>query len=107
MNNYDPEVAPNPAAWLAVDEMERVKLVEAYHQAAKIETPNPAAHAAMHVLVENLIAQQQGNVALVMASHQQSGMSRHEALHAIAKVIATSMVEAQHAQAAAQAAQST
>ncbi len=107
MNNYDPEVAPDPATWLAIEEMERVKMVEAYHQAAKIETPNPAAHAAMHVIVETLIAQQQGNVAQVLAGHQQGGMTRHEAVHAIAKVIATSMVEAQHAQAAAQAAQST
>ncbi len=102
MDKYDPEVAPNPAEWLAVEEMERVKLVEAYHTAAKIETPNPTAHAAMHVLVENLIAQQQGNVAQVMVAQQAGGMTRHEALHAIAKVIATSMVEAQQAQAAAQ-----
>lgn len=106
MDKYDPEVAPDPATWLALEEMDRIKLVEAFHQAAKIETPDPTAHAAIHALVENLIAQEQGNVAQVLAGHQATGMTRHQALHAIAKVIATSMVEMQQAQAQAQAAQS-
>jgi hypothetical protein len=97
MNNYDSEVTPDPAEWLALDEQERVRLVEAYHLAAQISLPNTAAHAAMHVVVENLIAQQQGNVAQVMANHQKDGMTRHEALHAIAKVIATSMIEMHNA----------
>lgn len=34
MNRYDPERAPNPEQWLALDEQLRITLAEQYHRGA-------------------------------------------------------------------------
>ena len=31
MNRYDPEYAPNPEQWLALDEQERIDLARSWH----------------------------------------------------------------------------
>ena len=42
--------------WLALDEGERIYLVEKYHEASRINVPNPTTHAVIHVVVENQLA---------------------------------------------------
>ena len=40
MNHYDPEHAPNPEQWLALDEQVRIDLAEEHHRVARIKLPN-------------------------------------------------------------------
>ena len=88
MEEYDPLVAPDPDAWLAVDEQERIELVEAYHLDEGVELPNPKVHAILHVVVENQIAE--GDALPVRRTAERlmaEGLDRHDALHAIGLVL--------------------
>ena len=88
MNRYDPDHTPNPEQWLALDEQLRIQLVEEHHRAARIKQPNLKAHATFHAIVENQIAENTESVVRAMARLTTEGLSRHEALHAIASVLA-------------------
>lgn len=88
MNLYDPEHAPNPEQWLALDEKTRIRLAEEHHRAARIKLPNLKAHAVFHAIVENQIAENTESVVRAMARLTAEGLPRHEALHAIASVLA-------------------
>jgi hypothetical protein len=61
--HYDPDKAPDPKEWLALDEQERIRLAKNYHVARRIKLPNANAHAAFHAVVENQIAEGSGPVA--------------------------------------------
>ncbi len=89
MDTYDPNVAPEPDEWLSLDEGERMMLVEDFHYSEQPEPPNLIAHCAMHVAVENQIAMSPqipvaGHLDRLMAE----GLGRHDAIHAIASVLA-------------------
>lgn len=88
MNRYDPDHTPNPEQWLALDEQMRIQIIEEYHRAARIKLPNLKAHAIFHAIVENQIAENTESVIRAMARLTTEGLSRHEALHAIASVLA-------------------
>ena len=88
MKNYEPESAPNPAAWIALNEQERIRLAEARHLAARIKLPNVKAHAAFHAIVENQIAEGHPPAVRALARLIHEGLSRHDALHAIGSVVA-------------------
>ncbi len=88
MNRYDPDHAPDPGQWLALDEQLRIQLVEAYHRAARIKLPSLTAHAVFHAMVENQIAEDTESVVRAMARLTTEGLSRHEAIHAVASVLA-------------------
>lgn len=85
---YDPDVPPDPAQWLALDEGVRMLLVQRYHEGARIRLPKPNLHYAIHVVVENQIAEALPAVERAMARLQAEGLARHEAVHAIAAVAA-------------------
>lgn len=53
---YNPEIAPIPAAWLALDESERIELCIAFHKKTKEKPPNLKLHAIIHAVVENQLA---------------------------------------------------
>jgi len=93
LNRYDPEHAPDPEQWLALDEQERILLVEAHHRMARIKLPNLTAHAIFHAVVENQIAENLESVVRAMARLTAEGLSRHEAIHAIASVLGEHIVE--------------
>jgi hypothetical protein len=85
---YDPAVAPDAADWLALDEQERLYLVESYHRRAGISLPAPAGHAAWHVAVENQIAADDPPATQrTLARLTAEGLDRHETIHAIAWVL--------------------
>lgn len=88
MNRYDPDHAPNPEQWLALDEQARIDLAEEHHRVARIKLPNLKAHAVFHAIVENQIAENLESVVHAMARLTAGGLSRHEAIHAIASVLA-------------------
>lgn len=89
---YDPHTPPDADLWQGLDEDEQVQLVLAYHRAAGDVLPNPRAHAALHVVVENQIALGQTiPVAATLIRLQNEGLDRHEAIHAVASVLAGHM----------------
>ncbi len=94
MDRYDPENAPIPDEWLALDEGERIYVVEQFHRDAGVQVPNLLAHATFHVVVENQLALP--NQVLVRDTLQRligEGLSRHDAVHAIASVLAVRVHE--------------
>ena len=93
MTNYDPEITPDPTAWLALDEQERIDLAEAHHRAARIRLPNVKGHAVFHAIVENQIAIGLESVVRAMSRLMNEGLSRHDALHAIGSVVAEHLFE--------------
>jgi hypothetical protein len=94
MQNYDPELPPNPAEWLALDEQLRILLAELYHRKAREKVPNLQAHAAFHAMVENPIAQGLEPVVRAMARLLTQGLSRHDAVHAVGSCVADHFFEA-------------
>ena len=94
MTRYDPEIAPDPSEWLALDEQERIQLAEVHHRFARIKLPNAKVHAVFHAIVENQVAEGLEPVVRAMARLQREGLSRHDALHAIGSVSAEHVFEA-------------
>jgi hypothetical protein len=88
---YDPSAAPDPQRWLALDEDERIDLVLGYHRRTKIKLPSPRVHAALHVMVENQLAEGYEAAVAALARLIAGGLQRHEAIHAIASVAIVQM----------------
>jgi len=86
--HYDPEIAPDPAQWLALDEQERILLAEAHHRDARVKLPAIEAHAMLHAILENQIAEGVEPVVRAVPRLMAEGLSRHDALHAIGSVLA-------------------
>ena len=88
MEEYDPLKAPDPQQWLKMDETERLTLVEKYHEKMNVELEDPRMHAIMHVIVENQLAENIPDVVEAMERLQFQKLNRHNAIHAIATVLA-------------------
>ena len=87
MEEYNPYHAPDPEEWLAMDEDERILLIERWHLAHdKQDIPNVTAHAVMHAIVENQLAEKVETVQAALKRLLREGLERHEAIHAIAAV---------------------
>lgn len=93
---YDPEHAPDPREWLALDEHERIRLAKNYHTAARIKAPNAEAHALFHAVVENQIAEGYGPTCRTLDRLQKEGLTRHDAIHAIGSAIAEFTYDSLH-----------
>jgi len=92
MECYDPHVPPAPAAWLALDEAERIALVTEFHRRARIRLPNAQMHAAFHATIENQLAMgDEIPVGGTLDRLMVDGLDRHEAIHAIASVLSAHM----------------
>ena len=88
MQTYDANVEPSAAEWLAIDEDERIALVESYHRRRRIRVPKLTLHATIHVVVENQIALGEAVVIDTLARLRSEGLTRHDALHAVGMVLA-------------------
>jgi hypothetical protein len=95
--SYNPASAPDPAAWLAEPEQERVRSVSTFHMVNRLNAGNAKAHAAVHVIVENQVAMGIGPTVRAMARLQSQGLSRHDALHAVGAVVSSYMFASMHA----------
>lgn len=84
---YDPAKAPDAATWLALDETQRIELVSAYHRRSRVKLPNANVHAALHVVVENQLAQGFALAKEALDRLRGDGLDRHEAIHAIGSVL--------------------
>jgi hypothetical protein len=92
MKRYDPLKEPAPEEWLDLDEGERLRLVGGYHRHVRARLPNIAAHASLHVIVENQAALgDEIPVHRTLDRLMQEGIDRHEAIHAVATVLAEHM----------------
>jgi hypothetical protein len=89
IQDYDPLAEPHPDAWLATDEQRRLDVVERYHRDEGFEAERAGAHAAVHLIVENQIAEgDQLPVRRTLLRLMAEGLDRHEAIHAIGSVLA-------------------
>ncbi len=86
--NYDPESAPDPEAWLELNEPERIELVRRFHALTQETSGGPETHAIVHVSVETQLAEGHPAARAAMARLLEEGLDRHEALHAIGSVVA-------------------
>lgn len=93
MKTYDPDAGPAATEWLAIDEAERIGLVESYHRRRRIEVPQLTLHATIHVVVENQIALAESVVIDTVARLQAEGLTRHDAVHAVGMVLAGQFYE--------------
>jgi hypothetical protein len=99
MNNYDPDIEPNPEAWLELFESDRLELVMEFHaqleddlEDTEDEIPNMEMHCGMHVVVENQLAMDSPPLARkTMSRLMEAGVSRHDAMHAIANAMTQEM----------------
>lgn len=95
MDTYNPDIAPDPDVWLALDEGERIHLVGVAHEGERLKDESAdRLHALFHTVVETQLAEgQPPAVRRTMERFQARGVSRHQTLHAIASVLAPLMVE--------------
>lgn len=84
---YSPDKTPDPKEWLALSEVERMRLARSYHEAARIKLPNVKAHAAIHAAVENQIAIGYDPTCRAIVRLQEQGLDRHDAIHAVGSVL--------------------
>ena len=88
MQRYDPLKAPDPEEWLALDEQERIELVQDYHRRMRIRLPNAKLHAMAHAIVEAQIALAGETPARRTVQRlMDEGLDRHEAIHAVGSVL--------------------
>lgn len=87
MDTYNPDTAPDPKVWLEWDEGERLLMVSDYHEQAGQELPNLQLHAAIHMVVENQLAEAYRPTVEALGRLVRDGLSRHEAVHAIGSVL--------------------
>jgi len=91
--DYDPDVGPDPADWLALDEAERLLQVKDYHERYDPLLAKPEVHAVIHVVIENQIAM--GDDAPAREALERlmaEGLTRHEAIHALGSVLTDMIV---------------
>jgi hypothetical protein len=96
VKKYNPDEAPDPTDWLGHSEDERIEAVRAYHRGARVHLPSERLHATIHAVVENQLATGE---ALVVETHgrlQREGLNRHEAIHAVGKVLAEHIYDLLH-----------
>ncbi|MBI4002477.1 MAG: hypothetical protein HY348_11925 [Nitrospira defluvii] len=84
---YNPDVAPDPDTWLALDESQRLDLVSAYHRRTRAKLPDVHLHAAVHVIVENQLTDGFDLARDALDRLRAEGLDRHEAIHAISSVL--------------------
>jgi hypothetical protein len=94
VDTYNPDEAPNPREWLSLGEADRVQLIVAYHEGAKIPVANARLHAAIHTVVETQIAMPEQAVVETMARLRREGLSRHDAIHAVGSVLVERLLSA-------------
>lgn len=94
---YDPEVPPEPEAWLAADEQIRMMACMQFHSRSGVafgpET-NPRLHAILHAILENQIALgEPPRVAATVRRLIAEGLGRHDAIHATSTVVVKFMTD--------------
>lgn len=89
LDAYDPNIAPDPEAWLALSEAEQIDLIQAYHEDEGVELEDEAMliHAGLHATVESQAAAGLEPVQETLDRLMREGLGRHDAIHALAAII--------------------
>jgi hypothetical protein len=91
---YDPLAGPEPAAWQAADEAERLEAVMEFHYWEGVHLPAELLHATFHVVVENQVLMgEELPVEATLRRLMEEGLDRHDAIHAIGSVLAVHVQE--------------
>jgi hypothetical protein len=87
--HYDADIAPDPEAWLGLDEQARIDLAIKYHRKNRLPMgQDPKMHGVAHVIVENQVASGDATaVPATLARLMREGLNRHDAIHAIGSVL--------------------
>src|SRR3989449_11338755 len=94
VKRYDPQHAPDPEAWLALDEGERTELVLQYHRRARVRLPNARLHATIHVVWRTRSRwATRSPFAGRSSGCGPRGSNRHDAVHAVGSVRAKRIYE--------------
>ena len=91
---YDATEGPDASEWLESDEAERLDAVLRYHRSAKERAGSARAHAAIHVTVENQLAEGLGGAVRAMERLREQGPDRHDAIHAVGAVVSEQIYSA-------------
>ncbi len=86
MKHYDPDAAPSALQWLALEQHQRIALIERYHQQQHLGLKNLRAHTTIHTIVENQAAECLPAVMQALYRLQDRGLTRHDAVHAVGQV---------------------
>jgi hypothetical protein len=86
---YDATKAPDPQAWLDLDEQERIDQVIEYHRRYHLPMGQSAKlHGIAHVIVENQVVMGDPPAAReAIARLMGEGLDRHDAVHAVGSVV--------------------
>ncbi len=95
IDDYDPDVSPDPDLWLVPDESEQEDVVMQYCMANETDLPDVYLHAHIHMAVETQVAMgDEIPVAETFRRLVADGLSRHEAIHAVGWVLSQHMHDA-------------
>ena len=97
MESYDPHKPINSEEWLALDENERMLLVEDFHDTLDppMDHGGLKIHCALHAAVENQLAEAEYPVIKqTLDKLVRQGLDRHDAIHAIASILGTGLFAA-------------
>ncbi len=97
MDAYNPDIDPDPESWLALDEDERLSLVQDGIRTVERlpRNVNPKLHALIHVVVENqIIMGVETRVAPTLQRLLAEGLGRHDSVHAIGSVLSKHLYRA-------------
>ena len=79
--------------WNALSEDDRIEHVRAAHEATRsVSGQDPTAHATIHVLVENRLAENHPGATRAFERFRAAGLSRHSTIHALASVVTRHML---------------
>ena len=86
---YDPLIAPDPGAWLALGEGEQLATVLRDHEREEVEEGRFRMHAVIHSGIETQLAEGHTSACAALARLLDAGLDRHEAVHALGSVLAS------------------
>ena len=88
MHQYNPAKSPKPSEWLALDELTRLDLISQFHEDHGEFGESMEAHAGIHAAGETQLAMDVPNARDALVRLRRSGLTRHDAIHAIGSVLA-------------------
>ncbi len=88
MRQYNPANNPKPREWLALDELTRLDLISQFHEDHGEFGESIEAHSGIHATIETQLAMDLPNVRSALGRLRKSGLTRHDAIHAIGTVLA-------------------
>lgn len=88
IRTYDVANPPSAEEWLAMDEGERISVVQEAHRRTGSPTgENPTVHATIHVVVETQLAEGHAGIVAAYDRFRAAGIDRHTTVHALASVV--------------------